>query len=123
MRRALLLSAIGVSIGFSSSANSKTTNFQCTANGVTHPYRVTADEEKGEVTYEVTGNGNIFKRPAIFTADSVIWSGSSSSPSNRTQFTLSRVDLSFSVDVFIGGEVITPRKGKCEILVPPKRAF
>lgn len=116
---------IGLACGMlmaAQSASAKINYFTCQANDISGPYRVTTDDERGEVTYEVTSNGNIFKKPAIFTADSVVW-GDPSSSSTRTQFTISRVDLSFSIDVFIGGKVITPRKGKCEKIEPPKRAF
>ena len=86
-------------------------------------YRITTDDEKNEVTYEVLGNGNIFKRPAIFTPDSVVWESAGADRLMRTQWTISRIDLSFDLSVYIGGKVSTPRTGTCTKIEAPQRAF
>jgi len=110
---------------YSTPGLAKTTYFNCkvTTPGQEAEYRVSTDDDRSEVTYEVVSNGNIFKRPAIFTADSVKWTGDGTSDLMKIQFSISRIDLSFDVSVFIGGKVMQPRLGKCEIAEAPKRAF
>ena len=113
-----------------SAANAATNYFVCKItlegkNAVADDagYRITTDDEKNEVTYEVLGNGNIFKRPAIFTPDSVVWESAGADRLMRTQWTISRVDLGFDLSVYIGGKVVTPRTGTCTKIDAPRRAF
>lgn len=124
MRAAIFPIVFGVALLAPSSAHAKTTYLMCNAaaDGHVTEYRVSLDEDRSEVTYEVISSGNVFKEPAIFTADSVIW-GDPPSSKLSVQFTISRIDLGFDVSVYIGGRVVTPRKGRCTISVPPKRAF
>ena len=113
-----------------SSANAATNYFICkiTLEGKSAivgdaGYRITTDDEKNEVTYEVLGNGNIFKRPAIFTPDSVVWESAGADSIMRTQWTISRVDLTFGISVYIGGKVVSPRTGTCTKIEAPRRRF
>lgn len=130
MRKVRIVAAFVAILLAPSAANSTTNYFNCkitlegnSAVANDAGYRVTTDDEKNEVTYEVLVNGNIFKRPAIFTPDSVVWESAGADRLMRTQWTISRVDLSFDVSVFIGGKVVSPRKGACTKIDPPRRQF
>ena len=127
MRTVFLASIAAVTCLSAAPAFAATNYFECSATEATTQevsnYRITTDDERGEVTYEVIANGNIFKRPAIFTPDSVVWTSEGASEVLRNQWTISRIDLSFDISLFIGGKVSSPRKGMCTKIEAPKRAF
>ena len=110
-------------LAMGSNAYANTTNLTCTvANSeVTTLYDLVLDEDDSEVTYSNKETGQSAKKEAIFTADKVMWG--SRGGVFETQFTVSRVDLSFSVEVIIGGESVDPASGSCEVIEAPKRAF
>jgi len=114
----LLLSSLAVS----QPALAKTTYLNCSSTNseATSNYDVTLDEDAGSVVYTNTETGRTNKMEAVFTADKVMWG---SEGNIGTRFIISRVDLSFSLEVLIGGQSIDPGKGTCKIAEAPKRAF
>lgn len=116
--------AIGtiLALALGSTALAKTTYLTCSSTNseATTVYNVTLNEDSSEVVYSNAETGQTNKMEAVFTADKVMWG---SDGIITTQFTISRVDLSFRVEILIGGESVDPGVGTCEIAEAPKRAF
>lgn len=115
----LLLSSLAIS----QPALAKTTYLNCSSTNseATSNYDVTLDEDAGSVVYTNTETGQTNKMEGIFTANKVMWG--SESKHFATKFIISRVDLSFSLEVLIGGQSVDRGKGTCKIAEAPKRAF
>lgn len=112
-----------VSFAISQPAFAKTTYLNCSSTNseATSNYDVTLDEDAGTVVYTNTETGRTNKMEAVFTADKVMWG--SEGNTFATKFVISRVDLSFSLEVLIGGKSVDPGTGACKIAQAPKRAF
>ena len=110
------------SFAISQPAFAKTTYLNCSSTNseATSNYDVTLDEDAGTVVYTNTQTSRTNKMEAVFTADKVMWG---SEGNIGTRFIISRVDLSFSLEVLIGGQSIDPGTGTCKIAQAPKRAF
>lgn len=111
------------SLAISQPAFANTTYLNCSSTNseATSNYDVTLDEDAGTVVYTNTETGRTNKMEAVFTADKVMWG--SEGNTFATKFVISRVDLSFSLEVLIGGQSVDPGTGTCKIAQAPKRAF
>ena len=92
-----------------------------TAESSTSNYKLTLDEPRGEVTYEVLQSGKIARLPALFTSDAVTWVPIKDSIM-ELQFSVSRLDLKLTRTLRIGNKS-TPETGMCKLATPVKRAF
>ena len=126
MNTNLALSALGVALLSPATAYAAPNYFNCRAvgsEGYVSEYRVTTDEDRSEVTFEGLSDGNVLKWPAIFTVDRVSWVNPKSTRFLTTRFSIRRVNLSFMLEVLIGGKDDNPLHGQCTKIAPPKRAF
>ena len=122
-RKLVILTGAVLTFSLGQSAFAKTTHLVCSSTNseATTVYEVTLNEDNGEVVYSNQELGSTIKKDAIFTADKVMWG--SSGDVIGTRFVISRVDLSFSVEVLIGGESVDPGAGSCSIAEAPKTVF
>lgn len=87
-------------------------------------FRLSIDEQRGDVTYELPVRSVVEKRRAIFTADKVSFvADEGRNGMYAISFTISRVDLTFTRTLTVTGQPPDDTVGKCEVVEAPKRAF
>lgn len=113
MRKLMILAAVT----FATPVEAAPTYLVCSFQNVN--LDVTADEANGEVTTLVSTSGHLEKRPAIFSATAVKWTGAGNM---GISYVLSRTDLSLQRTLVIGDKSF-PDTATCKIQQTPKRAF